>query len=147
MFQRIMFTWDGSEVALRAFDVAIDVARRFGGELVAVSVAYSPAHAETRADRQESADAARRYLEQTFSEVADRAHRAGVDVAHEIIEGDTPAQALLAHCHDHGFDLIICGHHHAARVGRLLLHDVADELVREAMTPVLVVGEPARRQT
>lgn len=141
MFQRIMFTWDGSDIALRAFDIAIDLARRCGGELVAVSVAYSPAHAEARADRQDSADAARRYLERTFSEVADRAHRAGVDVAHEIIEGDTPAQALVEHCHAHGFDLIVCGHHHSARVGRLLLHDVAEELVNEAMTPVLVVGE------
>jgi nucleotide-binding universal stress UspA family protein len=144
MFQRIMFTWDGSDVALRAFDFAIDVARRFGGELVAVSVAYSPAHAETHADREESADAARRYLEQTFNEVADRAHRAGVDVALEIIEGDTPADALVAHCHAHGFDLIVCGHHQGARVGRLLLHDIAEDLLNQAMTPVLIVGESER---
>ena len=43
MFQRIMLAWDGSEVALRAFDVAIDVTRRYEAELVAVSIAYSPA--------------------------------------------------------------------------------------------------------
>lgn len=137
-----MFTWDGSDIALRAFDVAIDLARRCAAELVAVSVAYSPSHAETHADRQQSADAARCYLEQTFGEVADRAHRAGVEVAHEIIEGDTPAQAIVAHCHAHGFDLIVCGHHRAGRVGRLLLHDVAEDLVVAATTPVLIVGEP-----
>lgn len=139
-----MFTWDGSDVALRAFDVAIDLARRFGAELVAVSVAYSPAHAETRADRDESAEAARRYLEQTFGDVADRAHRAGVAVAHEIIEGDTPARALVAHCRARGFDLIVCGHHQGARVGRLLLHDIAEDLVNESTTPVLVVADPTR---
>ncbi len=141
MFQRIMLAWDGSDVALGAFDVAIDVARRYEAELVAVSVAYSPAHAETDADRAESADAARRYLAQTFLDVADRAHRAGVDVNHQIIEGDTPARALLAYAHEHGFDLIICGHHVTRRPGRLLLQDVADDLYREARTPVLVVGE------
>ena len=102
MFQRIMLTWDGSDVARNAFDVAIDIARRYEGELVAVSVAYSPAHAETHADRQESVDAAHRYLEETFREVEDRAHRAGVDVEHQIIEGDTPARALLDHAHEHG---------------------------------------------
>jgi nucleotide-binding universal stress UspA family protein len=144
MFQRIMLTWDGSDVARNAFDVAIDVARRYQGELVAVSVAYSPAHAETHADRQESADAAHRYLEETFREVEDRAHRAGVDVEHQIIGGDTPAQALLNYAHEHGFDLIVCGHHHTRRAGRLLLHDVADDLFREALTPVLVVGENSR---
>jgi nucleotide-binding universal stress UspA family protein len=145
MFQRIMLTWDGSDVALGAFDVAIDVARRYQGELVAVSVAYSPAHAETHADRRESADAAHRYLEESFREVEDRAHRAGVEVEHQIIEGDPPAQALLRHAHEHGFDLIVCGHHHVRRAGRLLLHDVADDLFREARTPVLVVGERSQR--
>ena len=111
MFQRIMLAWDGSDVALGAFDVAIDVARRYEAELVAVSVAHSPAHAETRADRRESAQAAHRYLEETFNDVADRAHRAGVDVEHQIIEGATPGEALLAYAHEHGFDLIVCGHH------------------------------------
>lgn len=144
MFQRIMLAWDGSDVALGAFDVAIDVARHYGGELVAVSIAYSPAHAETEADRLESADGAHRHLEDTFRAVQDRAHRAGVDVEHQIIEGNTPAQALLSYAHEHGFDLIVCGHHHTRRAGRLLLHDIADDLYRQARTPVLVVGEQVR---
>lgn len=145
MFQRIMLTWDGSDVARNAFDVAIDLARRYDGELVAVSVAYSPAHAETTADRRESADAAHRYLEESFAEIVDRAQRAGVEVQHEIIEGDPPAEAILRHVHEHGFDLIVCGHHRTRRAGRMLLHDVAEDLFREAPTPVLVVGENARR--
>jgi nucleotide-binding universal stress UspA family protein len=45
MFQRFLLAWDGSHVALRAFDVAIDLVRRYEGELVAVSIAYSPGHA------------------------------------------------------------------------------------------------------
>lgn len=141
MFQRIMLTWDGSDVARSAFDVAIDLARRYDGELIAVSVACSPAHAETSADRRESADAAHRYLEETFRAIADRAHRAGVDVEHRIIEGDTPAHALLHHAHEGGFDLIVTGHHRTRRAGRLLLQGVAEQLFRDARTPVLVVGE------
>jgi nucleotide-binding universal stress UspA family protein len=145
MFQRIMVTWDGSDVARDALGVAIDVARRYDAELVVVSVAYSPAHAETDADRAESADAAHRYLEETFHDVADRAHRAGVDVVHQIIDGDTPARALLDHAHEHGFDLIVCGHHHMRRSGRLLLRGIASELFAEALVPVLVVGESSHR--
>ena len=144
MFQRIMLAWDGSDVALAAFDVAIDLTRRYGGELVSVSVAYSPAHAETEADRAESSEAAHRHLEATFHDVADRAHRAGVPVEHQIIEGDTPAKALLGYAHEHGFDLIICGHHHTRRAGRLLLRDIAEDLYREARVPVLIVGENVR---
>jgi nucleotide-binding universal stress UspA family protein len=144
MFQRILLAWDGSEVALRAFDVAIDLTRRYDGELQIVSVANSPAHAETTADRVNSEGAARRYLESTFEQVKDRAERAGVEVQHQILEGEAQAQTLLAYAHEHGFDLIVCGHHHARRAGRLLLRGVAQDLIADAATPVLVVGDEAR---
>jgi nucleotide-binding universal stress UspA family protein len=141
MFQRFLLAWDGSQVALRAFDVAIDITRRYEGELIAVSIAYSPAHAETSSDREESSDAARRYLQESFAEVRDRADRAGVTVEHHIIDGDHPARVLIDHAHHHGFDLIICGQHHSRRAGRLLLHGVAEDLVNAAVIPVLVIGE------
>ena len=32
-----------------------------------------------------------------------------------------PPRALLDYAHEHGFDLIVCGHHHSRRAGRLLL--------------------------
>jgi nucleotide-binding universal stress UspA family protein len=141
MFQRILIAWDGSEVSLRAFDVAIDLTRRFEGELVAVSIAHSPAHAETEADREESADAARRYLEQTFAEVRDRAERAGVEVEHAIVEADDAVPALVDYGHEHGFDLLVCGHHRARRAGRLLLRGVGEGLIEAARVPVLLVPD------
>ncbi|HTR73695.1 MAG TPA: universal stress protein [Solirubrobacterales bacterium] len=142
MFQRILIAWDGSSVALRAFDVAIDLTRRFEGELVAVSIAHSPAHAETEADRSESAEAARRYLESTFAEIRDRAERAGVDARQEVIEGEDPTEALVGHAHEHGFDLIVAGHHHERRVGRMLLRGVPEGLVESSRVPILIVTEP-----
>lgn len=142
MFQRILLAWDGSAVARRAFDVAIGLARANDAELVVASVAYSPAHAETSADRDESAEAARRYLRETFDEVRDRAERAGVDVEQHVVEGDDPARALLSFSHEHGFDLLVVGHHRAGRAGRLLLRGVPPALVEASSAPVLVVTEP-----
>jgi nucleotide-binding universal stress UspA family protein len=140
MFQQILLAWDGSDVALRAFDFAIDLTRRYDGDLVAVSIAYSPAHAETDGDRKESSEAAHRYLAQTFAEVRDRAERAGVGVEHAIIEGDSPSKALVDYAHEHGFDLIVCGHHHARRAGQLLLRGVTHELMEATSVPVLVIS-------
>jgi len=141
MFQRFLLAWDGSRAALRALDVAIDMTRRYDGELIAVSIAYSPAHAETTADREESFTAAVRYLEGSFAEVRDRADRAGVSIEHQIIEGAEPGHALMRHAHQHSFDLIICGQHRSQRAGRLLLHGVAEDLIHAADVPVLVVSE------
>jgi len=143
MFQRVLIAWDGSEVALHAFDVAINLTRRYNADLVAVSIAYSPAHAETAADRAETSDAAHRYLTETFHDVADRAYRAGIAVSHEIIDGATEAKALLNYAHEHGFDLIVCGHHPSHRTGRLLLRGVTQDLI-QGPTPVLVVGDGIR---
>jgi nucleotide-binding universal stress UspA family protein len=141
MFQRILVAWDGSRPARRALDVAVDLARRYAAEITAVSVAHSPAHAETEADRVESVEAARQYLLQSFGEVRDRADRIGVRLEHAIIEGDQPAEALLAYAHEHGCDLVVAGHHRGSRGGRFLLHGVVERLVDAGAIPVLVVAE------
>lgn len=145
MFQQILLAWDGSPPAEWAFDVALDVARRYDAYLVAASVAHSPAHAETAGDRRESVEAARRYLEETFERVRDRAERVGVNVDHAIIEGDEPAADILRYAHEHGFDLLVIGHHHRNRSGRFLIHGLAETTVEAADLPVLVVANGRQR--
>lgn len=141
MIQQILIAWDGSPPARHALDMAIELARRYEAELVAASVAHSPAHPETEADRVETVDAARRYLEETFAAVADRAHRVGVPLEHVIIEGDDPADRLLGYAHEHGFDLVVVGHHRNRRPGRFLLHGLAERMIARADMPVLVVAD------
>jgi nucleotide-binding universal stress UspA family protein len=142
MLQRLLLAWDGSPTAQRALDVAVSIARRYGAEIVAVSVAHSPTHAETEEDRVESVDAARRFLEASLARVRDRAERAGVPIEHAIIEGEDPGEAIVDYAHERGFDLVVAGHHRRRRPGRLVLHGLADRLVAHADIPVMIVGEP-----
>jgi nucleotide-binding universal stress UspA family protein len=141
MLQQILIAWDGSRPARRAFDSALDLARRYEAELVAVSVAHSPAHAETEGDRTESVDAARKYLEETFGSLDDRARRIGVSLDHVVIEGDHPADDILGYAHEHGFDLVVVGHHRNRRPGRFFLHGLAERMIAHAAMPVLVVSD------
>jgi nucleotide-binding universal stress UspA family protein len=142
MFQRLLLAWDGSPPAQRALDLAIDIARRYGAEIVAASVAHSPTHAETEEDRLESVEAARRYLEESYVRVRDRAQRAGVAIEQVIIEGEEPADDIVRYAHEHGFDLVVAGHHRGRRrPGRLVLHGLADRLVAHADLPVLIAGD------
>lgn len=141
MFERLLLAWDGSPPAQRALDVAVGIARRYGAEIVAASVAHSPTHAETEEDRIESVEAARRFLEGSFERVRDRAERAGVPIEHAVLEGEQPAVALVDYAHAHRFDLVVAGHHRRRRPGRLVLHGLADRLVASARIPVLIVGD------
>jgi nucleotide-binding universal stress UspA family protein len=140
MFQQILIAWDGSPSAEWAFDVALDLARRYDAELIAASVAHSPAHAETAGDREESVDAARRYLSETFATIRDRADRVGVSVEQAIIEGEDPATAILDYAHEHGIDLLVVGHHRTKRAGRFLIHGLAEKTIERSDVPVLVVA-------
>ena len=142
MFQRLLLAWDGSPPARGALDLAIDLARRYGAEIVAASVANSPTHAETEEDRRESVEAARRFLEESFLDARDRADRAGVAIEQTIIEGDEPADDIIRYAREHGFDLVVAGHHRGRRrPGRLVLHGLADRLVAHADLPVLIAGD------
>jgi nucleotide-binding universal stress UspA family protein len=145
MFSRILIAWDGSRPAEAAFDVALDISRRYQAELVATSIAHSPTHAETADDRGESVEAARRYLEETFAQVRDRAERAGVTVEHVVVEGADPANDILRYAHEHGFDLLVIGHHRNTRSGRFLLHGLTTKTIDQAELPVLVVANGRER--
>jgi nucleotide-binding universal stress UspA family protein len=140
MFSQILIAWDGSPPSEWAFDAALDLTRRYEAHLCAVSVAHSPAHAETGEDRRESQEAARRYLEETFEQVRDRADRAGVSVEHVVVDGDDPAADILGYAHEHGFDLLVVGHHRKTRSGRFLIHGLTEKTIDAAEIPVLVVA-------
>jgi nucleotide-binding universal stress UspA family protein len=141
MFQRILVAWDGSRPAVLALDIALDIARMGDAEIVVLSVAYSPAHAETSEDRVESVEAARRYLEEAYARYADRPQRLGVPSEHVVVEGERPADAIRDYAREHALDLIVVGHHRSRRGGRFLLRGVAERLVENAGVPLLVVGE------
>jgi nucleotide-binding universal stress UspA family protein len=140
MFTRIAVAWDGSPPARRAFDAAVGLARRYRAELVAVGIAHSPTHAETEEDRLESAEAARRYIEESFAAVRNRAELAGVAVTLAVVDGDEPPRDILRYVEEHGFDLVVTGHHRARRLGRFALRGVAERLAAQSGVPVLVVG-------
>ena len=145
MLQQILVAWDGSRPARRAYEFALDLARRYDAELTVISVANSPAHAETEGDRAESVDAARQYLYETFATVRRQAERVGVNLDHLIIEGDNPAADILRHAHEHGFDLVVIGHHRNRRTGRFLLHGLAERMIADAPMPVMVVADDPDR--
>lgn len=142
MFQRILIAWDASRPAVHAFDLAVDLARRYDGEIIAVSVALSPTHAETREDRDGSVQAAREHLEDTLGELRDRADRIGVPLEHVIVDGSHPAEDILHFAREHAVDLIVVGRHAKGRAGRLLLHGLSERFAQSAPLPVMIVGEP-----
>ncbi len=137
----VLVPLDGSEVAERALPYAVAVARALGAPVLLVSV-RQPAAAALRARRPEQADQVERetgagadaYLEQASG-------RLGAAVAHEtVVRAGEPAEEIVSLARERGARLLVISTHGRSGIRRWLRGSVATRILRDATTPVLVVG-------
>lgn len=136
MFERILLPVDGSEHSRRAVAIAVDLARRYGAEVV---VLHAREHELTwGADIDiESAEEARRLVDDVVRELKD----AGAATRGEVVRvpiGDVP-RAILDAAKAEDVGLIVMGTRGLSDWERLLLGSVAHKVVHLAEVPVLVV--------
>ena len=152
MYARILVPLDGSVRAERVLPHVEPLAERFGASVTLLHASEPPAEpiaaagmpaavavapvlgsgpAETAAaDRPEGAS--------HLDAVADRLRARGVTVAVETPEGPA-AEAILARAEETGADLIAMTTHGRGGLGRLVFGSVADQVLRGAPCPVLLV--------
>ena len=145
MLERILIPTDGSALSELALGVAETLARAQGAELILARVVEPPRWVET-----DSHDWVMPDLYSQLEEALKSEAQAGLDQLAEQLRrrGLTPRPILL-----HGFaaselldceqrerpDLVIMATHGRTGVARFALGSVADRLVREGISPVLVV--------
>lgn len=141
---KIVVPLDLSTTATKAIEPAVEVARRFGDEVVFVTVGG-------RRLRSDLEDVARTehttvdkiigaYLASTASEVED------VAADFSVIPGDDAADALVEFAsNDETIRMIVIASHGRSGIERLRLGSIAERVVRHSDVPVLVV--PARTGT
>ena len=146
MFHRILVPLDGSELAERALEPAMRLAKQFGGEITLLRVVvpepvlvalpglsprpYDVYDAELRHD-QEDAEA---YL----SGLKLQWHDAGVATHTEVLSG-TPAEMIVDVAQERAADLIVMSTHGRSGVSRLLYGSVAEAVLRGAHLPILLI--------
>ena len=147
--QRILVATDLSEGTEALFALAEDLARRSGAQLIVAHIADPAEYDEIRRETRMGLD---EYLEKL---------RSSIRYAFEkSIEGQTPArpirlevalkahsvpQELLEMARREQADLIMLGTHGRTGLSRAMLGSVAEEVLRHAVTPVLVVPRSAAR--
>jgi nucleotide-binding universal stress UspA family protein len=152
MFKMILVPVDGSRDSGRAVDLAGEIAQKFNADVLLLRVVPraatmaaamagqespgSAALAFEAAEEQERADkaAARKYLAGHRKGLQDL----GVRVSAEVEVGD-PARTITHVALQEKADLIVMTTRGRTGLRRTLLGSVADEVVRAAIAPVLVV--------
>src|SRR5690349_19156956 len=142
----VLVATDFSDAAASALDYAADLTAALSRPLLIAHVYAPPPVVATDgliAPIPFNEDELKASLARDLATAADRARQRGVaEVATVLTDGPT-VDALLQVITDRGCDLVVAATHGRGGVKRLLLGSVADQLVRKAPCPVLMVGPRA----
>ncbi len=140
MFKSILVPVDGSDHALRALDVACDLAQKYGATLRLVH-AYPPIFTDSTmggagiepliARRTEAGEA-------VLARAREHVRDCVLDITTELREAPD-AEAILEEADAHHCDLIVMGTRGLGRLTGLLLGSVSQKVVQHAKCPVLLV--------
>ena len=142
MYQRILVPTDGSPVATAGAQAAIELAKAFGSDIVALSVAQ-PEPAVPLAEGagliaspgpEALLEEARKHVER----VAHAAARAGVKCTPLTCLGDSPADEIVDAVKRTGCDLIYIASHGRRGLSRLIAGSVTQRVLAYAPVPVMV---------
>ncbi len=160
LYTHILVALDGSEFAERILPYVEELAEKFGSTLTLVQATVSatslvsttapgaapaagplvgPAPVGTTpANPMEIVEAQRREASNYLSQLAERFRGRNFAVNYEHQEGPA-AEVILERARELGVDLIAMTTHGRSGLGRLVLGSVADEVMRHALCPVLLV--------
>lgn len=154
MFKRILVPVDGSDTSDLALDAAIQLAKACNSRLRLIHALDEPLwlaaygiHGRTSEGLYE---AMRSYGDGLLHKCMDRAHAAGIDA--DMMLADKPglrlSEAVANAVKLWGADLVVVGSHGRKGFNRLVMGSGAEEVIRLAPVPVLVVrGSEARSST
>lgn len=153
MYKRILVPIDGSETSTRALVAALQMARESGGsvrvvhviEELAQVIAYDPYGAYPGDLAKVMRDSGQKIL----ADAVAMAQSAGVPVEQHLIEagGQRLAETVIQDASAYHADLIVVGTHGRRGLGRVLLGSGAEQIIRLAPLPVLVIRSAEEDKT
>ena len=142
---KILLATDASEDAVRAAQMASDIANNSGSELHVLHVGnmkdfhIAPGAEQTFAPRTGTYGEIRQKAEKTLEEAVKQVEEAGGTVAQAHLRMGDPDEEILRFCEEQGdFGLLVVGSRGLGPIKRRLMGSVSESVVRHAHCPVLV---------
>jgi nucleotide-binding universal stress UspA family protein len=147
MYKHILIATDGSELAGRAVNNGVTLAKSLGAKASIIVIeptfnAFSVPESQVR----QISDAFAKHAEQikkhathVLDRAADTAKAAGVTCNKIQIESDQPYQAIIDAAKNNGCDMIVMASHGRGGVSAVLLGSVTNKVLTHTKIPVLVV--------
>ena len=136
MFDKILVAYDGSDAAGKAFDLALNLAEKYGAELKVLAVAQPPdfgSEVETKAVLENS----HKHYKHVLKPIKERLAATGIKFQVELGSGH-PAEHIVMTAEQWGAKLILLGHRGKGLMGHWLIGSVAKQVMHHAPCSVLV---------
>ncbi|WP_161783203.1 universal stress protein [Massilia sp. BSC265] len=147
--ERVCIATDGSDLAVRAAEMAVLLARAGAGRVVAASVAQPQFCMPAQCDAAPSPQAAQAEFERalcaahTHADTVRRiAQASGVSCDTAIPLASIPGPEIIRVAEAHGCDLIVMGAHGPNDANRLFTGSVAQYVLANSHIPVLLLRDP-----
>jgi nucleotide-binding universal stress UspA family protein len=139
MFKKILLAYDGSQGATRALEVALELARVHGAELVALAVQERlPRFSGTIDEVQEEKQFANQHYSRLLDGAQAQAGAAGVKLK-TLMRPGHPAKTIIEVAREGKFEVILVGHSGLSGVWAAFLGTTAEKVSRHAPCSVLIV--------
>jgi len=137
MFRNILVAFDGSDASRRAYDTALDIAKKYDSTVHVVAVARPPEFAE-EVETKAVIERERAQLDRQLGALRVKALQAGLSPHLKVATGHTAAQIIRA-TEENKIDMIILGHRGHGVFDRWVLGSVSREVIAYTHCPVMVV--------
>ncbi len=143
MFKRILVPTDGSDITPHAVDMAIQLAKLHGAQLLTLSVMdpfpYSAVSEIQPVPPQEFIDAQQRLASKRVEDVCTAAAAQGLACQGHTVEAVHAWEAIVDHAKDQSVDLIVMASHGRKGFAALLMGSEAQKVLTHIDLPVLIV--------
>ena len=146
-FSKILVGIDGSEASIDASRYAIDIAKKYNSQLIALFVLHvhgvrsiSSTFITAPTSRIELFEKEKKEAQELLDKVRIEAQREDVELRTEIVEGSSSVEgSIVDFAENEGASLIVVGTRGKSGFKRLLLGSVASGVITYAHCPVMVV--------
>lgn len=143
MFQHVLVSTDGSEVAQKGVEQGLALAKAFGAKATIITVSesilpYAGAGEVSAVVYQDYAVIQKEAADRALAAAKAVAERIGVEADTVWRENVSPAEGIVSTAEERGCDLIAMASHGRRGLRRLILGSVAAEVLARSPVPVLV---------
>ncbi|AMO22551.1 universal stress protein [Ramlibacter solisilvae] len=140
-YKRILIPVDGSDTSSKALLAALQLARDAGGRVLVLHSLEQATHVISYEYVGQVMNAARDVAAKVLDDAVEVAKAAGVEAESKLIDGKGRrlGQAVADAATEWQADLIVVGTHGRHGFSRMLLGSGAEQVIRLAPTPVLVI--------